>query len=97
MPVVDTLPCKAGDEGLIPGCRTKIPLCLEAKKSKHKQKQYCNKFNKEFKNMVQFCIANSRQLKKIRWQKKKNNKVAKKKRSTSKNKKKRKENKSSTM
>ena len=69
VPVVDTLPCKAGDEGLIPGCRTKIPLCLEAKKSKHKQKQYCNKFNKDFKNMVQFCIANSRQLKKIRWQK----------------------------
>ena len=24
--------------------------CLTAKKLKHKQKQYCNKFNKDFKN-----------------------------------------------
>ena len=28
---VDTLPCKAGDEGLIAGFRTKIPCALQPK------------------------------------------------------------------
>ena len=32
VPVVDTLPCKAGDEGLIPGCGNKIPCALKPKK-----------------------------------------------------------------
>ena len=34
--------------GLIPGVRELRLTCLEAKKTK--QKQYCNKFNKDYKN-----------------------------------------------
>ena len=37
--------------GLTPDEGTKIPLALWPKKKQNmKQKQYCNKFNKEFKN-----------------------------------------------
>ena len=37
--------------GLISGWGAKIATCLVAKKPKHnQQKQYCNKFNKGFKN-----------------------------------------------
>ena len=36
--------------GLIPGRATKIPHDLQPKKPKQKQKQYCSKFNKDFKN-----------------------------------------------
>ena len=41
--------------GSIPGRGTKIPTCLLAQKNQHpniKQKQYCNKFNKDFKKML---------------------------------------------
>ena len=49
--VVKTLPSKAGDAGLIPGRGTKIPQASTIKKPEHKQqKQYCNKFNQDFKN-----------------------------------------------
>ena len=42
-----TLPSKAGGVGLIPGQGTNT--CLEAKKQDIKQKQCCNKFNRDFK------------------------------------------------
>ena len=48
------LPSNAGGVGLIPGQWAKIPHVSQPKKKKPKQnikqKQYCNKFNKDFKN-----------------------------------------------
>ena len=54
-PVVKTLPSNAGGVGSIPGEEAQIdPTCLVAKKKKKtqniKQKQYGDKFNKDFKN-----------------------------------------------
>ena len=51
-PVVKTLPSNAGNLGLIPGRGTKIPHASWPRKQNIKQKQFCNKFNKDFK-MVQ--------------------------------------------
>ena len=48
-PVVKTLPSNAGGAGLIPGWGAKIPHTSRPKNQKIKQKQYCNKFNKDFK------------------------------------------------
>ena len=49
-PVVWTLLSITGDAALIPGQGAKIPHALGLKNQKIKQKQYCNKFNKDFKN-----------------------------------------------
>ena len=49
-PVVKTLPSNAGGAGSIPGGGGKIPHASWPKKQNMKQKQYCNKFNKDFKN-----------------------------------------------
>ena len=49
-PAVRTSPSKAGGAGLIPGQRTKIPHASQPKNQNIKQKPYCNKFNKDFKN-----------------------------------------------
>ena len=57
-PVVKTLASKAGGVGLIPGRGAKILHVWKPKKKQKKnqktktikQKQYCNKFNKDFKN-----------------------------------------------
>ena len=49
-PVVKTLPSNAGGAGLIPGWGAKIPRASWPKNQNIKQKQYCNKFNKDFKN-----------------------------------------------
>ena len=46
-PVVGTSPSNAG---LIPGWRTWIPCALQPRNQDIKQKQYCNKFSKDFKN-----------------------------------------------
>ena len=46
-PVVKTLPSNAGGEGLIPGLSHMPP---GQKNQNIKEKQYCNKFNKDFKN-----------------------------------------------
>ena len=48
-PVVETLPANAGGVGLIPGRRAKIPHTWSPKQGNTKQKQYCNKFNKDLK------------------------------------------------
>ena len=48
-PVVKTSPFNAGDAGLIPGQGAKIPHASGPKNQNVKQKQYCNKFNKDFK------------------------------------------------
>ena len=49
-PVVKTSPSKAGGVSLIPGQGIKIPNASQPKNQNIKQKQYCNKFNKDFKN-----------------------------------------------
>ena len=46
-PVVKTLPSNAGGAGSIPG---KIPHASWPKNQNTKEKRYCNKFNKDFKN-----------------------------------------------
>ena len=48
-PVVKTLPSNAEAVGSIPGWGAKIPHALRPKNQNIKQKQYCNKFNKDFK------------------------------------------------
>ena len=40
----------SGGVSLIPGPGDKIPHVSQPKKQNIKQKQYCNKFNKDFKN-----------------------------------------------
>ena len=46
-PVVKTSPSNAGGAGSIPGRGAKIPHALQPRKQNIKQKQYCNKFNKD--------------------------------------------------
>ena len=46
--LVKTSPSNAGGVGLIPGLGAKILRALRPKDQNIKQKQYCNKFNKEF-------------------------------------------------
>ena len=49
-PVSKTSPSKAGGAGSIPGWGAKFPHDLRPKNQNIKQKQYCNNFNKDFKN-----------------------------------------------
>ena len=49
-PVVKTSPSYTGGVGLIPGQAAMIPHASWPKNQNIKQKQYCNKFNKENKN-----------------------------------------------
>ena len=49
-PVVKTSPFNAGGAGSIPGLGTKGSHDSWPKKTNQKQKQYCNKFNLDFKN-----------------------------------------------
>ena len=60
--VAKTLPSNVGDAGLIPGWGTKIPHASWPKNQNMKQKQYCNKFNKDFKKWS----TSKKNLKKIR-------------------------------
>ena len=50
-PMVKTSPSNMGAAGSIPGWEVKSPHASRPKKRKRniKQKQYCNKFNKDFK------------------------------------------------
>ena len=48
--MVKNPPSNAGDVGSIPGRGAKIPHALGPKNQNIKQKQYCNKFNKDFKS-----------------------------------------------
>ena len=49
-PVVKTLPSNTGGTGSFPGQGAKILLALQPKHQSIRLKQYCNKFNKDFKN-----------------------------------------------
>ena len=53
-PVVKTLPSRAGNAGSILGQGTKIPHASWPKNQNIKQKQCCNKVNKDFKNGPHF-------------------------------------------
>ena len=46
-PAVKTLPSSAGAVGSIPGQGAEIPYASRPKSQNMKQKQYCNKFNKD--------------------------------------------------
>ena len=48
--MVKTLPSNAGAAGSIPGQGAKIPHASRPKNQNIKEKQYCNKFNKDLKN-----------------------------------------------
>ena len=48
--MVKTSPSNAGGAGSIPGHDIKIPHVSQPKIQNIKQKQYCNKFNKDFKD-----------------------------------------------
>ena len=48
--MVKTSPSSAGGAGSIPGQGAKIPHASRPKNQTIKQKQYCNEFNKDFKN-----------------------------------------------
>ena len=48
--MVKTSPFNAGSMGSIPGQRAKVPHALWPKNQNIKQKQCCNKINKDFKN-----------------------------------------------
>ena len=50
-PVVRTSPSNAGGAGSIPGQGAKVPHASQPKNQNTKQKQYCNKFSKDFKNV----------------------------------------------
>ena len=47
--LLKTLPSNAGGTGSIPGQGTKNSHALQPKNQNTKQKQYCNKFNRDFK------------------------------------------------
>ena len=48
--MVKTLPSNTGGAGSSPGQGAKIPYASQPRNQNIKQKQYCNKFNKDFKN-----------------------------------------------
>ena len=48
--MVKTSSFNAGGAGLIPNQGAKIPHASQSKNQNIKQKQYCNKFSKDFKN-----------------------------------------------
>ena len=50
-PVVKTSSSNAGGAGSIPGQGAKIPHASGPKNQNIKQKQYCNKFSKDFENV----------------------------------------------
>ena len=51
-PVVKASPSNEGGVDLIPGQGAKIPHILRPKHQNIKEKQYCNKFNKDSKKVV---------------------------------------------
>ena len=69
--MVKTSASNVGGVGSIPGWGAKIPHALWPKKPKNiKQKQYCNKFNKDLKNgLHQNKILKKKKREKMPWNK----------------------------
>ena len=61
--MVKTPHSNAGGEGSIPGQGAKIPHASWLKNQNIKKKQYCNKFNKDFKNDLHQKILKKKTLK----------------------------------
>ena len=55
--MVKTLPSNAGCVGSIPGQGAKIPHALSSENQSIKQKQYGNKFSKDFLNILNIYLA----------------------------------------
>ena len=55
--MVKTLPSNAGDASSIPDLGAKIPHALQPKNQN--MKQYCNKFNKDFKYIYVYIYMNT--------------------------------------
>ena len=64
-PATKTLPPSAKGAGSIPGQGVKIPHALGPQNRDIKQKQYCNKFNKDLKNGPHQKILKKKECKKI--------------------------------
>ena len=64
--MVKILPSNAGGAGSIPGQGAKIPHATWPKHQNIKQKQYCNKFNKDFKKKWSTSKKKSLNKKKIK-------------------------------
>ena len=64
--MVKTSPSNAGGAGSIPGRGAKIPHALRPKNQNIKQKQHCNKFNKDFKNGLHQKKKNLKKKKEVR-------------------------------
>ena len=56
-PVVKTSPSNAGGAGSIPGPGAKIPRAIGPKNQNIKQKQCCNKFNKDLEKKTTNCFT----------------------------------------
>ena len=65
--MVKTLPSNARGAGLIPGRRAKIPHAWGSKNQNIKEKQYCNKLNKGFKNGPHQKILKKKKVQTIRY------------------------------
>ena len=64
--MVKTSASNAGGAGLIPGRGANIPHALGQKTKNIKQKQYCNKINKDFKKNIKqklYCIKFNKDFK----------------------------------
>ena len=57
-PVVKTSSSNSGHEGSIPGWEARILHVSWAKNQNRKQKQYCNRFGRDFKNGPHHSMAN---------------------------------------
>ena len=57
-PVVKTQSSNSGHEGLIPDWEARTPHVSWAKNQNIKQKQYCNRFIRDFKNGPHHLMAN---------------------------------------
>ena len=60
---INTSPSTAGGAGLIPGGGAKTPHARRSKNQNIKQKQYCSKFNKDFKTGSTFLKKNLKKKK----------------------------------
>ena len=67
--MVKTLPSNAEGVGYIPGQGAKISHASRPKTQNMKQRQYCNKFNKDLKTKNKkhyFCFSSAKKKKKLR-------------------------------
>ena len=59
--MVGTSPSTAGGAGSVPGRGARIPHALRPNNQNIKQRHYCNKFSKDFKNIFKIKINDTSQ------------------------------------